>query len=177
MAHTYRTREAKEEGSQIPEANLSYISETILENATKRRACWWWEHARDAHTKEKAVGRGVSRKRRRVSRCWGDHNTSYAHMKWTGDFKKNKQEQRFIILSWGYSSKNQYTYTAALGNLRVVNRSVSIDRLPSHETAERKPFIRPNYCGYYQMMDHTPLYARLWAEHFTYITLHNLSQY
>lgn len=41
----------------------------------------------DAHTKEKAVGRGLSRKRW-VSRRWGDRNTSYAHMKQTGDFKK-----------------------------------------------------------------------------------------
>lgn len=45
----------------------------------------------DAHTKEKAVGRAAEQEER--------GQQAYAHMKQTGDFKKNKRDQRFIVLS------------------------------------------------------------------------------
>lgn len=96
-----------------------------------------------------------------------DHTTSYVYMKLTEDLKKNKQDQRSIILS------SVYIHSCFRKPSERLAGSGSTERLPSHKTAERKPFIRPNYCGYYQMMAHTPLHARLWAEPFTYITLHN----
>jgi hypothetical protein len=48
-----------------------------------------------------------------------DHDTSYSYDR----FLQSKQNQSFIIPSWGVSKKkNQYTYTAVLGTFSVINR-------------------------------------------------------